>query len=423
MPVVLTLLGLFLGVGIALTGNGLMGSLLGLRAVIEHFHPVVIGLLASSYFVGFLMAPLLVPILISRVGHIRAFVIFAAIASVAIAILGLWVQPAVWILLRVLIGFCMFGIYNVAEGWLNATVDKGSRGRIFGIYQFVNLAGLALGQLMLLAADVGSNTLFAISAMLFTLGLVPVAAMNVPQPAVSKRPRPNPRLLKEVSPLGFYALFLAGFGNAPFWGLMPIFISYHATDTTLVAITMAAIIAGGASAQIPIGMLSDRFDRRLLIFAQALCAAMAASLLMFVANSHVALLPLAGFIWGAAALPLYALSVSHLNDRMTAEQSLSAAGSMLLVYGVGAATGPLLVGIFIGFVGQVGLPIWLIFWPCCLAVFAYWRLSKRDRVAVSDQGAYIPGIQTSSNALQVQIEESLPASHTTTEQAADKPKG
>src|SRR6056297_3275700 len=120
---------LLLGMFLLQIGNGLQGSLMGVRGAIEGFSTFEISLIASAYFVGFLGGSRLTPAFIRRVGHVR---VFAALGSLIWAILILFptiTDPIAWTILRVGIGFCLSGVYVTAESWLNDAATNETRGQ------------------------------------------------------------------------------------------------------------------------------------------------------------------------------------------------------------------------------------------------------------------------------------------------------
>ena len=101
---------LFAGYGVIMIAHGLQGNLLGVRAVIEEFNFVATGAIMSGYFVGYFLGANMVPDLVRKVGHIRVFAAFASMASLAILIHAVFVDPIVWIFGRFLTGFSIIGL-------------------------------------------------------------------------------------------------------------------------------------------------------------------------------------------------------------------------------------------------------------------------------------------------------------------------
>ncbi len=127
-PLLWRLSALLTGVGLLVVGVGLLFSVLGLRAGLADFSSITLGLVTSAYFVGFVAGTYACPVVIRRVGHIRAFAAMASLASTMPILHALWVDPWFWGLLRFVTGVCMVGLYIVIESWLNALAPNALRG-------------------------------------------------------------------------------------------------------------------------------------------------------------------------------------------------------------------------------------------------------------------------------------------------------
>ena len=332
---------LLLATSILLIGNGLLGTLIPLRAGMEHFSTAMIGGIGSVYFAGFLAGCVLGPHIVRRAGHIRSFAALAGLASVLPLMHMLVIEPFAWAGFRAVHGFCFAGLYMVIESWLNERATNETRGRLFSAYLIVNLSSLTLGQLVLNTADPATFTLFAVVSILTSLALVPISLTTSVQPAPIASTQIYIARLYKLSPVGLMGSFVVGLTNAPFWTLGPIFAKDSGLDILGVSIFMTAAIIGGAVAQWPIGRLSDRMDRRRVIF--GLCLGSAAGEFALIAARGVAmewLLLLAGFFFGVFSLTLYSVCVAHANDRASRESFVSVSGGLLLVYAVGAIVGP-----------------------------------------------------------------------------------
>lgn len=326
---------------ILLVGNGLLGTLIPIRAGYEGFATITVGVIGSFYFAGFLGGCFATPHIVRRAGHIRSFATFCGLAAAAPLIHAMSSDPATWALMRILTGFCFAGLYMVIESWLNEQSTNDTRGRIFAVYVAVNLTALAGGQLMLNAADSTGFVLFAICSILTSLALVPVAMTTSVQPMPIQSTQINIWNLYALSPVGLVGSFVVGLTNAPFWTLAPLFAMESGIGESGIAIFMLTAIVGGAVAQWPIGRLSDRMDRRRIIVALCLGAAIGEGALVVagVSGSVLAIM-LSGVLFGVFALTLYSVCVAHMNDHGQSESFVSISGGLLIVYSVGAIVGP-----------------------------------------------------------------------------------
>lgn len=392
---------LLLGIGILLAGSGLLGILIGLRAELEQFPGAIIGAIMSAFFFGYVLGSYWCPVLIRRVGHIRAFAALASVAAVSVLAHALVVHPAAWFGFRVLTGICMLGLYMVIESWLNAQVEPQRRGKVFAVYMTVNLLALGFSQFLILAYGPGGMGSFILVAILFALGLVPVALTDVREPAPVETPTLSLRHLLQVSPLAGVGSFASGLVNGAFWGMAAVFAHRIGMSHVSIAVLLSATILGGALLQLPIGHYSDNHDRRVVLMFTSLAAA-GVALLALVASytSHAALI-VAGVFYGGFSFSVYSLVVAHLNDQLAPGEALEATRALLLLNGVGAALGPALAGALMQGFGPRTL---IGFWAAvlgALGVFALWRVRVGVPIPAEEQGEFVPMARTSTAALEM----------------------
>ena len=397
----LTISSLLISIAILLLGSGLLGTLLSLRASMEGYSGTTIGLIVSMYFLGFIVGTFLCPRLIRRAGHIRSFAVVAALGSCTVLVYGLWVTPAVWIVTRFVTGICLVGIYMIIESWLNAQASNMIRGRIFATYMLVNLVFLALGQFLILAGDIANLRLFAISAMLFSLGLVPVAMTRLPEPVPITQVRLDLRKLYRTSPQGFMGSFIAGLIGSAFWGLGPLFALHAGLSREGIAAFMSAAIIGGALLQLPIGLLSDRRDRRRVLFDISLLSSVIAVIAMMVPTVSSLWLVLVMFLYGGMMFSIYPVSAALTNDFSEASDNVEISSNLLMVYGIGAMAGPLIAGPLIQWLGRGSLFAYFAVTGAILAVciqYQWWRYPKE--IAPEEKSHFVPMTRTTQVAIE-----------------------
>jgi len=182
---------LLLGMGVLMLGAGLQSTLLGLRATAEGFPPQVTGIIMSGYYVGYLAGTAAAPRLLRQVGHIRVFAALAAVASATILVQAAFVEPVVWVAMRLTSGVCFAGIYVVAESWLNDRATPAHRGRLLSVYMLVLYVGLGAAQFLILPANPNTTTPFMLVSVLISLSMVPivVSAQQAPEPLVPRKVR------------------------------------------------------------------------------------------------------------------------------------------------------------------------------------------------------------------------------------------
>lgn len=334
---------LLLGVAILLTGQGLQGTLLPVRADLEDFSTLSIGLMGGAYFLGFTVGCLRGVHLVRKVGHVRVFAAMAALASAAPLLHALWLYDWIWWLLRLTAGFCFAVLYVVIESWLNERSTNENRGKVFSAYVFISLTVTAVGQQMLLFSDPKGMTLFALASVLVSLAAVPVVLSSSVTPEYAEAVRLDLGRLWRISQTGMLGCLFSGMANGAFWSLAPVFTAGISDRVSLAAGFMSGAVIGGAAGQWPLGVWSDRVDRRIVITAAALIAALAG----FTLWAAYGALTMPGAMalsaaWGVAAFPLYSVAVAHANDYAEAGEYVMVSGGLLLMYGAGAIVGPLL---------------------------------------------------------------------------------
>ena len=346
---------LLLGVSILLTGQGLQGILLPVRAGIEEFSTIAIGVMGAAYFLGFTLGCVKGGELVKNVGHVRVFAAMTALASASPLLHGLLLEPWVWTLLRAITGFCFAVLYVVIESWLNEQATNENRGIIFSTYVMITLTMLAAGQMMTLLYDPKDMQLFAIASVLVSLAAMPVVLSRSPSPAIPSHVDVSIRRLFEISPAGAIGCLASGLANGPFWALAPLFASGISDGVSLASWFMTAAVIGGAVAQWPIGHLSDKLGRRKVMAAMGIAGAVL-GLFLFVSGmtSFVGLIVFSA-AWGFVAFPIYSIAVAHANDNADPEDYVMVSAGLLLMYGAGAIVGPFLASMLMTLVGVSAL--------------------------------------------------------------------
>ena len=400
---------LLLGVAILLTGQGLQGVLLPVRATLESFSTVAIGVIGATYFLGFTAGCWMGPDLIRRAGHVRVFAAMTALASAAPLLHGLWINLWSWGLLRVISGFCFAVLYVVIESWLNERATNENRGQIFSAYILINMTVLAVGQQILLLDDPEKLDLFALASVLVSLAAVPVLMSRAASPhAGEDSPGVDFPALYAISPAGMLGSLTSGLTNGAFWALAAVFAAAQSGDVSLSAWFMTAVVLGGAAGQFPLGWLSDRIDRR-YVLASISVAAGAVGLLIHLIMPGLGKLPLlvAGFIWGALAFPVYSISAAHANDRATPETYIMMSSGLLLMYGLGAVIGPIVASAFMAWLSERALFLFAALAHLSLATYVVLRSLRRDPVKPSEHTDFSDALASVVTASTIYEEEEL----------------
>jgi MFS family permease len=380
---------LLLGIALMMLGNGLQGTLLGVRASLEGFEPAVTGLVMSGYYVGLLLGSLATPGQVARVGHVRVFAALLSLGSTGILFHALLVEPVAWFAARALTGYCFAGAFIVAESWLNGSATNENRGALLSTYMVVQLGGLALGQFLLNLADPRGFSLFMLVSVLVSVAAVPMLLTASPAPAVRPRQSVGFRELYRLSPLGVVGVVGVGFSNSALYAMGPVFAEAEGLSVALISAFMAAVIGGGVALQWPIGMLSDLFDRRRVIAATTLLAALVAASSLVMAGPPAWWLFAQFFLVGGLVLPMYALCAAHTNDFLSREQMVGASSALLLAYCLGAVLGPTLAASFMQALGPAGYPLFLAAVHGGIGAFALWRMTRRPVVPAEERVRHV----------------------------------
>ena len=379
---------LLLGMMLLMLGNGMQGSLLGIRGGLENMETFQLSIVMSCYFVGFLFGSRMAPEMIRRVGHVR---VFAALGSLISAVLILYAVAPNWIawsLMRVLIGFSFSGVYITAESWLNNASSNENRGQALSLYLIVQMIGIISAQGLLNLGDPSGYILFIIPSVLVSLAFTPILLSVSPAPSFESTKPLSFRSLYEASPLGCVGMFLLGgifsaqFGMAAVWG------TQAGLNVRDISIFIAGIYVGGLVAQYPIGWLSDRMDRRSVILWLAALGG-AGMLLPVVWDVSFVVLVAVGALAGAVSNPLYSLLLAYVNDYLDKSDMAAASAGLLFINGLGAIAGPVITGWLMGLIGPRGFFLYMAVLCLALAAYAAWRMTQR-RSTPDATAAYTP---------------------------------
>lgn len=389
------LFALLLSAAFLLMGNGLQGILTPIRASIEGFSSVTIGILGSAYFFGSIMGCLIFPHVVKRVGHIRSFSVLAATASTTILLQSLFLSLAAWGLLRVAMGFCFAGLGMVIESWLNDKADNETRGQVLSIYTTINLTVIILGQLLMNWASPSGTTLFILVSILISISILPIALTESMAPSPILEVRLRLRWLFNESIMGCSGCFCAGLANGAFWTLGPVFAHESGLSINSVATFMSVTVLGGALSQWPIGKISDTMDRRKVIgFCCLLSGIMGLGLVLTYGHSMTSMWIFI-FMFGVFTFPLYSISIAHANDSVNREDFVEVSSGLLLIFGVGAIIGPLIASKLIQHFGQSTLFVFTAFVHGLTGIFAIYRITQKEQVPIEEREDFVSIPQTS----------------------------
>jgi MFS family permease len=383
---------------IFIAGNGLIGTLIPVRASLAGFSIGTLGLIGSAYYIGFVAGCFAGPRLLSRVGHSRTFAVCAGIAAATTLLQAIFLSATLWIVMRCAFGFAAAGLYMVIESWLNERATPEARGRIFATYMTVNYGSLIVGQMLFSSNKPTSFTLFDLTAVFYALCLIPVGLTLLPQPLAKVVPKLRPARLFRTSPVGVIGCVAVGLANSALWAWAPIFAQDHGLNRAWLSTFMSVLTLGGAVVQIPLGRLSDYVDRRYVILGICVASAVVGTVLYIFSESGTTNLLILIGLFGIAALPFYGLSVAHANDRIPRESFVEASATLLMLNALASCFGPSIAAQVIAIWGSGALFLYTAAIHVAMAAFVIVRLSMRETLIGETKDRFEPMPQQGSPA-------------------------
>jgi MFS family permease len=380
-----SLVSLLLAYAILITGNGLLSTLVSLRLIQGESSSIVAGVVQSAYYVGLTAGALFGGVLIGRVGHRRAFVVFGAV--VAICALGYTVSssPWAWVGVRFVTGFCLVGVFNVVESQLHEVSTNARRARVFSAYLVVNYLGVAMGQFLIGVADTAGFALFGIASAVFSASLIPITVAGGPWVAPEKAAPAGSRAilgpglagLRTVyrqAPFGLLGCLGAGLLTSSFFTMQPVFMRRVGYPVAEVAHFMGFALISALVLQWPVARLADRLDRRKIVLGVALLAGSCSLSLFFF--THDIVIRTLGYVYVSLIFTMYGLATSYVNDSISSSQRVAVSASLLLIFSLGASAGPTLASVAMAFAGPAGLYLFTAAVNGGLALLAFRSLAR-----------------------------------------------
>ena len=390
---------LFTGFAVIMISHGFQGNLLGIRAVLENFNFIATGTMMSGYFIGYFIGANMIPNLVSKVGHIRVFAAFASMASLSSLVHVVFVDPVIWTLARFLTGFSMIGILIIVESWLNDRATNKTRGKVLSLYMFITFFAFALGNLLLNISSPQNYEPFILISLLFSIALIPILLTKRKPPTFKKTGSIKIKELYKISPFGSFSTFCSGFIFSAMFTMLSVYAVTMNLSVFDISILLFAVTLSGALFQWPIGSLSDKHDRRLVIIGCCILASIfailsiSASGLSFnnlIAEEMIrfnyfsigtgmdkAKLFIFIILLSGMTLPLFALNLALVNDYIPKEKFVAAGAGLNIIFGLGAMAGPIICSILMNILGPNGFFVHLLMFFIIITVFGLFRMSKR----------------------------------------------
>ena len=377
---------LFLGMGFIMMAYGFQGSLLGVRAVQEEFSLTATGFMMSGYFVGYFIGAATIPIIISRVGHIRVFAAFASLASLIILMHSILIHPFIWFLLRLFTGISMVCIYTVAESWLNDRSSNKNRGSVLSVYMVVLYGSMGIGMFLLNFSAPTNFQPFILISVITSAALIPILLTKKKPPTFKRIKAMSLKELYTSSPFGMVSSFFYGTIQSALFTLLAVYATSMNFTILEISIVTFLLAISGSIAQFPVGKISDLYDRRKVIVFSTFGAAVFAILsIIFSRQMYLpdglatskTLFYIFFVLFSFCSLPMFSLILAHTNDYIPKEKFVAAGAGLQFLFGLGAMSGPFLCSILMDLVGSNGFFIFLFFFHSIIGIFGIYRMNIR----------------------------------------------
>lgn len=389
--VVLTAWPLLLSVLLLMVGSGLQGSLLGVRAEQASFSATTTGVVLGVYYVGYVLGSSWTPTLIRSVGHIRVFAALTSTASAAVIVHGVWISPLPWLLLRLVTGVCVAGLFVVSESWLNDAATPATRATLLAVYNTVVTAGLAAGTFLLNVSDTSGVVLFVVGSVLVSMAAVPIALAPHGGPVPERSSPVTWVSVYEAAPLGIVGALVSGLTTGTVVGFGAVYATRAGFGVSGASQFIVAVLFGAVVGQIPLGNWSDRTDRRIVMGVAGIL--IVSGSIVGVASTtmgNFAGVLTAAVLVGAGGFSLYGLSLAHLADYIDPIQMIAAGARLLTANGLGAAIGPIVSAVLIGVIGPEAMFELLAAVLGAFTFYVVWRVVWRAAVAEERRAHYTP---------------------------------
>ncbi|MBW6420491.1 MFS transporter [Rhizobium sp. XQZ8] len=371
--------------GILIGGNGLQGTYIALKGTAEGFTPSTVGMVGAGYSIGFAIGCIYVTRLLRAIGHIRTFSAMASVAAVAAICMSMVIDPVFWFAMRFVTGIAVASLFATVESWINAKVTNENRARTLSIYRFVDLGSVTVAQYIIPTVGIEGPIIFNIIAIALTLSLVPISVADKSSPAPPETMTFDLKAVWRISPLAVVGVIAIGLSMAAFRNIGPIYAEEIGMSITSIATFMSAGIIGGVVLQYPLGVYSDKLDRRRVIVWTTIGSIITGAYLSFGAGTNETANIVSVFLFGAFSMPLYSLCSAHGNDyAKEGEHALVSAG-LLFYWSIGATIGPLLASILLQYVGPRAFFAYTSFIFLGFLIFTLMRMRVRGPVPPSQR--------------------------------------
>ncbi len=390
MGLLISFAALFLSVILLQLGLGGVVPLDALSGVVLGFSTTEIGLLGSAHFFGFFIGCWWAPRLMGQVGHSRAFAAFTAAGTIGILAHMMVATPVAWVILRLLTGLAVAGCYTIIEAWLQAKLTNDTRGRAMGVYRVVDIAGNLGAQLLIGVLTPAAYVSYNLLALLCCAALFPLVLTRAEAPAMRDAPRLRPALAWQRSPLAVAGVIVSGITGAAFRMVGPLYGLAEGLAAEKIALFLAAYVLGGAFAQIPVGWLADKYDRRTVLVWLSVASTLACGITIVSASGGAWAIFLGAGLFGLTTFPIYSISAAHAHDFADPTEAVELSAALLFLYAVGAIASPLIASVLITRLGPEAMFGFIALSHVALVLFGLYRMRVRPGPKARTSYTYEP---------------------------------
>ncbi len=390
MRLIISFAALFMSVILLQLSSGGLGPLDAISGLKIGFTKSQVGFLGSAHFMGFFIGCWWAPRLMGSVGHSRAFAAFTATGAIGLLAHMIIIDPIAWAIMRIATGLCIAGCYTVIESWMQAKVTNETRGRAMGGYRMVDMGASLVAQLMIGVLEPAHYVSYNLLALFCCAAILPLTLTKASPPQTPSAPRLRPKLAIAKSPLAAAGVVVAGLTSAAFRMVGPIYGQEVGLQLNQIGIFLAAFVLGGAIAQVPIGWLADKYDRRWVLIGLSLAAMISCGTTVMASGGGTNMVMAAAIFFGFTTFPIFSVAAAHAHDYATSEERVELSAALMFFFALGAIASPLIASTLIENYGPTALFVFLATGHLVLVVFGIIRMSARPTVAQRTPYVYAP---------------------------------
>ena len=390
MRLIISFAALFLSVILLQLASGGVGPIDVLSGTALGFSRQEIGLLGSAHFLGFFIGCWWAPRLMGTVGHSRAFAAFTATGAIGLLAHMLVLDPFAWAVMRVASGLCVAGCYTVLEAWLQAKVTNETRGRTMGTYRVVDMMGSLGAQAIVGFLAPASYVSYNLLAILCCAALLPITLTKIKQPETPSSPRLRPRLAVDRSPLAAAGVVVAALSSASFRMVGPIYGQEVGLGASQIAWFLSAFVLGGALAQVPVGWLADKYDRRWVLIWLSATAMISCFVTVSASELGTYGVMLSAGLFGLTTFPIFSVASAHAHDFANTDERVELSAALMFWFAIGAIFAPYVASVLIESYGPKALFLMISGGHALLIFFGLTRMRARPTRENKTRYVYAP---------------------------------